>query len=320
MESSFRGPLDVNLIPPQLETSSQEALGIQRSYRHQEYSAIVPKKRESLSPLEANWTTNHNVFTMSSNHHQGGGDTIREDEEKKEKDRSTAEAAYYKMMQDAQEHVNDRIDTTELHRNYSAKYMGMAPTRTMSQDTAWLSGQETKSSTNTTTLDIDSPFDASRRMASSTSATPTLERTPFSLNLEARESNLCKPYQSDLRAIPQYSSGQVNGEDALRSSSMFFSPSTGGEEFSIFVGDLSPDLREEDLVKQFLEPSAWPSSHPFAIAYAHAQQIQGNYGTPLKIRPAPFTSTKSAKVSKNRVRIIISFLSLLTLPYPVDYD
>lgn len=68
-------------------------------------------------------------------------------------------------------------------------------------------------------------------------------------------------------------------------------------EYSIFVGDLSHDLTEEDLVSQFLQPSPWPASHPFAIAHAHAQQSKGFYGTMTRFRPAPFLSTKSAKVS-----------------------
>lgn len=66
-----------------------------------------------------------------------------------------------------------------------------------------------------------------------------------------------------------------------------------GQEFSIFVGDLSPDLREEDLVTQFLQPPPWPASHPFALAH---QQMQGNSAPPIRIGPAPFASTKSAKV------------------------
>lgn len=86
-------------------------------------------------------------------------------------------------------------------------------------------------------------------------------------------------------------------QQALRLPPLTAFPSDTGAEYSIFVGDLSPELREEDLVAQFLQPSAWPASHPFAIAHAHAQQAKGAYGTPLKIRPAPFTSTKSAKVS-----------------------
>ena len=68
-------------------------------------------------------------------------------------------------------------------------------------------------------------------------------------------------------------------------------------EFSIFVGDLSPDLTEEDLVAQFLHPSPWPPSHPFSISHAQSQQLRGYYGSAVKVRPAPFASTKSAKVS-----------------------
>lgn len=67
-------------------------------------------------------------------------------------------------------------------------------------------------------------------------------------------------------------------------------------EFSVFVGDLCPDLREEDLVNQFINPPLWPASHPFAIAHAHAQQAKGKFGTPPKVGPAPFLSTKSAAI------------------------
>lgn len=82
------------------------------------------------------------------------------------------------------------------------------------------------------------------------------------------------------------------------------SPSLGGvgltsstPEFSVFVGDLAPDLREEDLVTQFLHPPPWPPEHPFAIAYAHARKMQGEPPAPGELfGPAPFLSTKSAKV------------------------
>ncbi|KAJ1032749.1 hypothetical protein NDA16_000770 [Ustilago loliicola] len=72
-------------------------------------------------------------------------------------------------------------------------------------------------------------------------------------------------------------------------------------EFSIFVGDLSPDLREEDLVAQFLQPPAWPHNHPFASALIHAQQAQGVYQPGAHIGPAPFHSTKSAKIMTDPV-------------------
>ncbi len=44
--------------------------------------------------------------------------------------------------------------------------------------------------------------------------------------------------------------------------------SSSPSEFSIFVGDLAPNLREEDLVAQFLRPPMWPPAHPLAIAHA----------------------------------------------------
>lgn len=72
-------------------------------------------------------------------------------------------------------------------------------------------------------------------------------------------------------------------------------------EFSIFVGDLSPDLREEDLVAQFLQPPSWPHNHPFAAALIHAQQAQGIYQPGAHIGPAPFHSAKSAKIMTDPV-------------------
>lgn len=86
------------------------------------------------------------------------------------------------------------------------------------------------------------------------------------------------------------------GNPALGCTMPLASLKSGEQEFSVFVGDLCPNLREEDLVGQFLHPPLWPPSHPFAIAHAHAQQAQGNFGTPPKIGPAPFLSTKSATV------------------------
>jgi hypothetical protein len=102
-------------------------------------------------------------------------------------------------------------------------------------------------------------------------------------------------YEAHLRSSAASSSGDTTQARALEQFGPPFVDST--PEFSVFVGDLAPELREEDLVAQFLHPSAWPASHPFAIAHAHAQQAKGNYSTLAKIRPAPFTSTKSAKVS-----------------------
>ncbi|EPQ28341.1 uncharacterized protein PFL1_04168 [Pseudozyma flocculosa PF-1] len=72
-------------------------------------------------------------------------------------------------------------------------------------------------------------------------------------------------------------------------------------EFSIFIGDLSPDLREEDLVTQFLQPPPWPPQHPFAIAHAHAQRMQGIHQPGARVGPAPFLSTKSAKIMTDPV-------------------
>lgn len=95
------------------------------------------------------------------------------------------------------------------------------------------------------------------------------------------------PYLSPDSQLSQSNSFE-NGLAATMQSSM--------PEYSIFVGDLCPELRDEDLVASFLHPPHWPASHPFAIAHAHAQQAQGIYSTPPKVAPAPFTSTKSATI------------------------
>jgi hypothetical protein len=94
------------------------------------------------------------------------------------------------------------------------------------------------------------------------------------------------PFQPQLQHVSSGTQRPLSGVAAA----------AAGQEFSIFVGDLSPDLREEDLVTQFLHPPAWPASHPISIALAHAQQAQGNYNTPPRMAPAPFLSTRSAKV------------------------
>lgn len=63
-------------------------------------------------------------------------------------------------------------------------------------------------------------------------------------------------------------------------------------EYSIFVGDLAPTLREEDLVAQFIHPPPWPPRHPLAIAAQQHRLPNGH----VSCGPAPFLSTKGAKV------------------------
>ena len=91
-------------------------------------------------------------------------------------------------------------------------------------------------------------------------------------------------------------SGSVSAASATSGGSASAGGARSPNEFSIFVGDLAPNLREEDLVAQFLRPPVWPPAHPLAIAHAQAQQARGVFA-PSKVGPAPFTSTKSAKVS-----------------------
>ncbi|PWZ03273.1 hypothetical protein BCV70DRAFT_14387 [Testicularia cyperi] len=102
------------------------------------------------------------------------------------------------------------------------------------------------------------------------------------------------------------SEGAFNPSADIQARPVMQPASSGGisskePEFSIFVGDLSPDLREEDLVTQFLQPPPWPPSHPFAAALIHAQQAQGVYQPGSRIGPAPFLSTKSAKIMTDPV-------------------
>lgn len=83
----------------------------------------------------------------------------------------------------------------------------------------------------------------------------------------------------------------------MHSPSLGLGSNASTPEFSVFVGDLSPDLREEDLVTQFLHPPPWPPNHPFAIAYAHARKMQGEPAPADEVfGPQPFLSTKSAKI------------------------
>lgn len=74
-------------------------------------------------------------------------------------------------------------------------------------------------------------------------------------------------------------------------------------ELSIFVGDLSSTLQEEDLVNQFLDPPAWPSGHPCLMAYvqSHAHMIPHDANVQSNVGPAPFTGIKGAKVSLSRL-------------------
>lgn len=155
----------------------------------------------------------------------------------------------------------DRLCSTTSSASMSAK---------ADPSTLWYAGERGR------LCDAENAFDAHLRSAAVSSSI-----TPPMISYGNVPSSQSKALQLDQRAFEQYVPPSI---DSMA-------------EFSIFVGDLSPDLREEDLVAQFLHPSAWPASHPFAIAHAHAQQAKGNYAGPAKVRPAPFTSTKSAKVS-----------------------
>lgn len=63
-------------------------------------------------------------------------------------------------------------------------------------------------------------------------------------------------------------------------------------EYSIFVGDLAPTLREEDLVAQFIHPPPWPPRHPLVLRMQQHRMLDGQ----IRCAPAPFQSTKGAKV------------------------
>ncbi|MCO5565874.1 hypothetical protein L7F22_019549 [Adiantum nelumboides] len=107
--------------------------------------------------------------------------------------------------------------------------------------------------------------------------------------------------QDGFRALYEFQPNVQGSGTVDTAQSSYFNPvsptsSFVEAEFSVFVGDLCPDLREEDLVNQFINPPLWPPSHPFAIAHAHAQQAKGKFGTPPKVGPAPFLSTKSAAI------------------------
>lgn len=74
-------------------------------------------------------------------------------------------------------------------------------------------------------------------------------------------------------------------------------------ELSIFVGDLSSTLQEEDLVNQFLDPPTWPLGHPCLMAYvqSHAHMSPHEVNAQSNVGPAPFTGIKGAKVSLTRL-------------------
>lgn len=60
-------------------------------------------------------------------------------------------------------------------------------------------------------------------------------------------------------------------------------------DYSVLVAGLDPLVREADLLRFFLDPPAWPIHHPYALA----SERRRSHSSP---RPAPFLSTKSAKV------------------------
>lgn len=68
-------------------------------------------------------------------------------------------------------------------------------------------------------------------------------------------------------------------------------------EYCVCVSNLSPNVRDEDLVAAFLKPPFYPSSHPVAIAVAAARHASGlQLSSAGQMAPPPFLSTKSAKV------------------------
>ncbi|CAO1639003.1 unnamed protein product [Sympodiomycopsis kandeliae] len=102
------------------------------------------------------------------------------------------------------------------------------------------------------------------------------------------------------KAQPSYSfapSPYAKAGVDMHPSSLGSASNSSTPEFSIFVADLSPDLREEDLVTQFLHPPPWPPHHPFAASYAEARMAHGEPVSSSEVfGPSPFLSTKSAKI------------------------
>lgn len=304
--SSSKGPLDNThsplIVSPVSSSggSSKPSLSANRPSQYPDYylgGAIPPTKHQNSSNnFESDWNptnkTSYNVFNLSPNHHRGFGDTMPSEDDEKVLDRQS--------IQDAYDYGNRRSNSIDMHRTYSAGFNTGSAAHHHHQHRLYQDGtqyQPQRGSVNRT-LGGDYLLDAPIRSTSSAIVSPALDRLSFNLQSEGSDTNLYKSYQPDLLAIQQHAHAQMAiGMEQSRSEATSATTSNGSEEYSIFVGDLCPELREEDLVAQFLQPSAWPASHPFAIAHAHAQQVQGNYGTPAKIRPAPFTSTKSAKVS-----------------------
>ena len=294
--SGSRGPLDFHspaLSSPvsSSEDSSKAALAESRSSHGHEH-ASRPSTQQREVPLDAIWSpaVNKGPFALSSAALTGSGgvETLRRNGDEEE-------ARLRQDMQEAFQYANRRhLDAkTDISRSYSAAYLpgGDRQGHGSSRYNDLHPGAAPHSR-----LGVEQGHDAPMRSTA-------LDRLPLHpIHTSNSETSLYKPYQPDLRSMPQQATTPLFSPslDGPRLDTYAFSPPGGGAEFSIFVGDLCPELREEELVAQFLQPSAWPASHPFAIAHAHAQQAQGNYGTPGKVRPAPFTSTKSAKVSQQK--------------------
>jgi hypothetical protein len=310
-----RGPLDTSspLIDSPVSSTedynrSSSILPSQSPYYQEHFSVSGggEKRKDLFSALDSHWTPKaQNLTYQTSGISRPRSNELLQREEEQE---AALAAAYQQNIQDALELANRRSNNVDLQRTYSAGYITSDLNRLGSENN-WHGGQRSSVPGG---IPEQQPFGFPLRSLSSTTTPSMTERMNTSTFNDNKESTaLYKSYQPDLQAMHQYTQSQLQSMEQSRSNSIsspFSTASGGSEEFSIFVGDLCPELKEDDLVTQFLQPSAWPSSHPFAIAHAHAQQLQGNYGTPAKIRPAPFNSTKSAKVSCKRT----SFQSHLT--------
>ncbi|UZJ51683.1 hypothetical protein CBS101457_001003 [Exobasidium rhododendri] len=272
--SNNKGPLDITMpsvLSPVISADDSYGLlsGVNRTSRREGLVQSGISNRVLASHFDAEWTpmaARHNVFDLSTNHHLGVGDTMRDDDT------------------DRYGHAVHRSDSMEAH---DATYKDLTPSSALFPNRHLRQDMNCNQVHKTQTIfpsEADYGFDRPFRSATSAAMTPTLDRMPYSLHSDGAY----RPYQT-------HHLGMDNGRSAATEMAIS-SPSEFDEEYSIFVGDLCPELREEDLVAQFLHPSAWPASHPLAIAHAHAQQVQGNFSVPAKSRPSPFTSTKSAKI------------------------
>jgi RNA recognition motif-containing protein len=73
----------------------------------------------------------------------------------------------------------------------------------------------------------------------------------------------CAPFHFRPNSINNFKANwATGGATSIPGTSLHASPAPGDKEYSVFIGDLSPQATEEDLVKVFLNPP--PGIEPFS--------------------------------------------------------